>query len=304
VCAGATLFCIAAFSSPLSFTPQTQVVVEQGAPFGSIARQLADSHIISSKNILRAFVALWGGASRVQAGTYLFGHPEGALSIAYRLTHGQYGFSTVRVVFPEGTTVAQMGAILSRQLHSFDAETFEQSARSAEGYLFPDTYFFSEAVSPEDVIRTLADQFEQVRKEFAPLFASSTRSLSDIVIMASILEEEAKTFRDKQIVAGILWKRLDIGMALQVDATFADTLGKTSHELTAEDLKTDSPYNTYTRAGLPPTPISNPGRESLQAALTPVKTPYFYYLSGTDGQMHYAATLEEHVANKRLYLKQ
>ena len=121
--------------------------------------------------------------------------------------------------------------------------------------------------------------------------------------MASILEEEARSFEDKQIVAGILWKRLDNDMALQVDAPFVYLLGKGSADLTLDDLKTDSPYNTYLYRGLTPTPISNPGLESLRAAVEPIASEHLFYLSDADGVMHYAEDFEQHKRNKELYLR-
>ena len=108
---------------------------------------------------------------------------------------------------------------------------------------------------------------------------------------------------DKRIVSGILWKRINMEMPLQVDAPFAYILGKTSEELTREDLAFDSPYNTYLNTGLPPTPITNPGLESLEAALRPIETPYVFYLTDTEGTVYSAETFEEHVGNKKRYLQ-
>jgi UPF0755 protein len=121
--------------------------------------------------------------------------------------------------------------------------------------------------------------------------------------MASLIEEETATPEDRRIVSGILWKRLSSGMRLQVDATFAYTIGKGSLELTTEDLKSDSPYNTYRIYGLPPTPIVNPGLDAITAALHPTSSPYVYYLSDKNGVMHYSKTFEEHKLAKAKYLR-
>jgi UPF0755 protein len=121
--------------------------------------------------------------------------------------------------------------------------------------------------------------------------------------MASIVEEEGKNFLDKRMIAGILWKRLDIKMPLQVDAVFRYWNGKHSFTLSTEDLKEDSPYNTYTRIGLPPTPITNPGLESIKATINYRKSNYLYYLTGKDGKMYYATNHADHVSNKEKYLK-
>ena len=120
--------------------------------------------------------------------------------------------------------------------------------------------------------------------------------------MASLLEEEAATLEDRQIIAGILWRRMAAGMPLQVDAVFPYIIGKNSFELTTNDLKTDSPYNTYTNRGLPPGPITNPGLDSILAAVTPQKTSYVYYLSDHDGNFHYSTTYEQHLQAKAKYL--
>jgi UPF0755 protein len=147
---------------------------------------------------------------------------------------------------------------------------------------------------------------ENVEKKLLPLsadIAAFGKSLSDIVILASLLEEEARTTNTRRTIAGILWKRLAIGMPMQVDAAFAKVNGKNTYQLTEDDLKTDHPYNTYTRAGLPPGPITNPGIDALHAALRPVETDWLYYLSDSDGNMHYARTHDEHLRNKRLYIR-
>ena len=124
--------------------------------------------------------------------------------------------------------------------------------------------------------------------------------LSEVVTMASLLEKEARQYETRQIISGILWKRIKIGMPLQVDAVFGYIFGIDTFSPTFDELvTTDSPYNTYKNKGLPPGPIANPGLESLKAAVNPVETPYFYYLTGFDGEMHYGRTLDEHVENRR-----
>jgi UPF0755 protein len=132
---------------------------------------------------------------------------------------------------------------------------------------------------------------------------ASEKSLRDIVTMASIIEKEA-TRESMQEVSNILWKRIDEDMPLQVDAGFVYERGKHTFELSLEDLKEDSPYNTYTRRGLPPTPISNPGIQALLAASQPQETDNFYFLTGYDGEMYYASTLKEHDSNKEKYLRE
>ena len=121
--------------------------------------------------------------------------------------------------------------------------------------------------------------------------------------MASLIEEETRTQEERPTVAGILWKRLDIDMPLQVDATFSYINGKNTFELTLDDIADDtSPYNTYAHKGLPPGPISNPGLDSIVAALYPKENPYLYYLADLSGTTHYSRTFDEHKEKKFRYL--
>jgi len=130
------------------------------------------------------------------------------------------------------------------------------------------------------------------------------KTREEIIIMASILEKEASNnLEQKQIISGILWKRIHIGMLLQVDAPFLYERGKESSQLSRADLKKDSLYNTYVHKGLTPTPIGNPGYDSLYAAAHPIQSEYLFYLHGSDGKVHYAKNHTEHVTNKQKYIK-
>lgn len=300
---GCVLLTILVLSPNKDFSPHTLVSIPEGSSFVEASEILKEQKIITSKNVLHLWALFFGGARKIQAGDYLFGKPQGMFSVAYRLTQGKHGLETTKVFLPEGFTVEQMAERLESQLPNVSADTFNRIARSKEGYLFPDTYFFVVNATPELVVETLEDEFDEVIGEFEGEIASSTYSLEDIITMASIIEKEApQSLEDKRIIAGILWKRLEIGMALQVDATLYYIFGRASHELTNEDLESDSPYNTYEYPGLPPGPISNPGKDSIYAALNPIKTEYFFYLSDWDGVMHYAKDFEEHKQNKILYL--
>jgi len=148
----------------------------------------------------------------------------------------------------------------------------------------------------------MENNFNVKISEIQDKIEKSKKSLKDVIIMASILEKEGNSFESNKIIAGILWKRIEIGMPLQVDAVFPYIIGKNTYELTLEDLKVDSKYNTYLHKGLPPGPISNPGIYSILATLEPIKTDNLYYLSDKNGTMHYATNFEQHKKNKELYL--
>src|SRR3972149_4556399 len=209
----------------------------------------------------------------------------------------------ITITIPEGFNVRQIGDVFEK-LGIFSKEDFVAAAQKEEGYLFPDTYRFYKAAEPQDVIERMKANFgKKITPEILAEIKKNKKTLSDVVIVASLLEEEVGAAEDRKIVAGILWKRLERKMGLNVDAALTYVLGKASHELTAEDLKYDSPYNTYRYRGLPPTPISNPGLDTILATLRPEPSPYFYYLTGKDGLTYYAKTLEEHALNKFKYLR-
>jgi UPF0755 protein len=172
-----------------------------------------------------------------------------------------------------------------------------------EGYLFPDTYYFPLDVSGEEVVRIMHENFEKKIAPYLKEIEKSGKSLKDIIIMASLIEKEVKTKEEKELVSGILWKRLKAGIPLQVDATITYITGKKTTKIPLEDLKIDSPYNTYKYKGLPPAPICNPGLESILAALYPKESDYWYYLSKPDGKTLFFKDYEEFIVAKAKYLK-
>ena len=239
----------------------------------------------------------------MQAGAYLFSIPENALVVAYRLATGDYGLPPVRITFPEGVTVRDIAEKVSDALPLISAQDFMSLGKPEEGYLFPDTYIFTTNADAKSIIDTMRTNFNT---KIIPLMGdikASGHSLSDIVIIASLIEKEVRTDANRRIVSGILWNRLALGMPLQVDAVFGYIFNRDTYSPSFEDLKVSSPYNTYIHTGLPPGPISNPGLESTQAALYPTKTDYLYYLTGKDDQMHYARTYDGHQVNQSKYLR-
>jgi len=172
---------------------------------------------------------------------------------------------------------------------------------SLEGFLFPDTYEISEGISCDDFVITMLSNFERkMIPELKSQMQEKGKSVFEIITMASMLEKEVRSLEDKKIVSGILWKRMEAGMPLQIDATVNYITDKSDPGVSIKDTKIDSPYNTYKYPGLPKGPISNPGMDSIIAALEPIKTSYWFYLS--DGTTHFSKTLQEHAANKAKYL--
>lgn len=287
---------------PADFPARSMVSFARGTSAYEIAEQLGNAHIVAHPRVLRFVLRISGQSGRVQAGTYLFDSPENALAIAYRIVAGVYGIPPVRLTFPEGETARDAAASIAEAFPSIPESDFLSVAQPYEGYLFPDTYLFSPSSDAESIVETMRTNFDT---KIAPLLSevqASGHSLSDIITMASLLEREARSSEARRMIAGILYNRLELGMPLQVDAVFGYIYGRDTYSPSFDDLKIDSPYNTYLHTGLPPGPIANPGLVSIEAALDPAETDFLYYLTGTDGLMHYAKTYAGHQANQRKYL--
>jgi UPF0755 protein len=184
------------------------------------------------------------------------------------------------VTFPEGSTNEEMADVLGEKIPNFDKNLFLEKTKNMQGYLFPDTYFFWKLTTVDDAISTMQKIFD---KKLLPLITNSNSKYSEkqIIIMASLVQKEANGKEDSASIAGILWKRFESGMALQVDA---------------------API-TYKERGLPNAPINNPGIVAVTATLHPLTTPYLYYLHDKSGMIHFAKTYAEHQKNIKEYLK-
>lgn len=284
---------------PNDFPLNTDIVVSEGMNISDITDLLAEQHVVRSSFYLYFMLHMHFRDAFVQAGTYNFNEPLSTTAVARAITVGEYLSPSVKITFPEGFRVDEMLKFLPERYSGSDLE----SIRAREGFLFPDTYFISPEDSFDDIVSRMNQTFTERIVDLEPLIASSTLTQTDVVILASIVEREANDDESMRTVAGILLNRLKVNMPLQVDAAFEYILGKSSEELTNDDLEIESPYNTYINRGLPPTPIANPGLTSILAVLQPTSTDYLYYLTGTDGKFYYARTFEEHKQNKAKYLR-
>lgn len=286
---------------PISLPESRLVTIPEGYSFKKSADVLEQNGIIRSSLFFQVINRL--DPISVKAGTYLFEDRQYLFEVKRRLEHGDYGDVYIRVTIPEGSSNQEISEILSRKITTFDKEIFENLTKDKEGYLFPDTYAILPETTTEEIVEVMEEEFNEKIQPLLTDITASPRSLKQIIIMASLLEKEAgSTSEEQKIVSGILWKRLDRGMPLQVDAPFLYTQGKTSEQLSLADLRKDGPYNTYMRTGLTPTPIGNPGINAILAALYPEPSLYFYYLHDTNGDIHYGVTHDEHVRNKQRYL--
>ncbi|MDO8492607.1 MAG: endolytic transglycosylase MltG [bacterium] len=290
-------------SAPGQFPANDLVIIPKGAGVMEAGIILSDRHIIHSPALFSVMIKI-ASQNRVMAGGYLFDKKENLITIARRLAIGDHQLNTVKVTFPEGTTIKEAAEICEKQLPLCSGQEFVTASLGSEGYLFPDTYFFLQSTTATEVVQTMKENFTS---RLAPLdkeMRAFGRNLAQVVTMASILEKEAQNFENRRQVASILWKRLNLGMPLQVDATLDYVLDKNTYQLTTKDLATTSPYNTYKHKGLPPTPISNPGIESIKATLSAIPTKNLYYLTDRNGKFYFAQTYDKHLSNKNRYLNQ
>ena len=288
-----------ASSAPRPFPLGAVVTIPKATSISGTGVLLAQAGVVRSATLFR----LVNGPRILHAGTYVFETPQHVFRIASRIREGEQGFEPVKITFPEGETAREMAERVSTTFPHISIEAFRTEVAEYEGFLFPETYVFSPFTDSASIVRKMRDTFTKKIAPFAPEVSASGHSLSEIVIMASLIEKEARTSEARRMVSGILWNRIDLGMALQVDAVFGYIFNRDTYSPSFADLKVDSPYNTYLFKGLPPGPISNPGLDSIDAALHPTETAYLYYLTGSDEKMHYATTYAGHLENQRRYLK-
>lgn len=292
------------FAAPLDFPSASLLKVPQGMSVGDVAKLLKEKHLIHSTLLFEAASRLQPGETKVIAGEYFFPGPQDLFTVASRLARGDHELIPIKVRIPEGATAKQITQLLQQDIPDFEVDAFYAAAQPKEGRLFPDTYFFLPGEDVDLVLTALENNFQQhiTEAEVAAAIEKFGKPLSDVLVMASLLEKEGSNTEDRRIISGVLWHRIALGMPLQVDAVFPYIIGVNSLQLTKDQLQTDSPYNTYTHKGLPPGPIANPSVDSILAAVTPTKSNYLYYLSDLHSQMHYCATYSCQLDNAAKYL--
>lgn len=299
-----TIFVVIYLSiAPTNFPSGKIFSITKNTTVSETALDLEEQGIIRSAFMFKVYSALFYNGKGVQTGDFLFDKPQSVLRIAYRTAYGIQGLEKIKILITEGMNSKDISKILGKNITGFDVKSFLELAKKEEGYLFPDTYYFNPNVKPAQVISEMKAVFDKRIATIQNEISASKKQLGDILKMASIVEKEATGVEDRKIVAGILWKRIDAGMLLQVDPPFFYFLNKTGDQLTYDDLAVKSPYNLYLNKGLPPTPINNPGLDAILATVQPTASDYWFYLSDSKGNMHYARTYEGHLANKEKYLQ-
>lgn len=283
--------------------------IPRGIGSGGIGELLEQRGIIRHRYLW--YYHLWhkGISHRLKAGEYELSAAMTIPKIAEKMVKGEAVSSGVKVTIPEGFTFDEVEARLwEAGFTNVSMEAEMRKLNIKEGYLFPDTYFFEKDATAEEIIRKISDNFDEKIKDLKISIPKSGRTLDEIIIMASLIEEEIPHEEDRPRAAGILWKRLDAGMPLQVDATvlYAKGIrggGGEKRILSREDLVLPSPYNTYVYQGLPPGAIANPGLGAIRAAVLSIESDYWYYLSKPDRETVFSRTAEEHTQAKTLYLR-
>ncbi|HZK12343.1 MAG TPA: endolytic transglycosylase MltG [Atribacterota bacterium] len=276
-------------------------------PSGTNAREIVDvlekNEIIRKNNYtFRILTKLMKLEDQLKYGEYNLSPSMNMLQILHKLVKGEV--ITYKITIPEGYTCIQIAELLDKK-EIVKKEDFlklvKDSEKTLEGYLFPDTYEVPKRYGAEKMVKVMLSNFDQIALEnkFTEKAEKIGFSLNEIIILASIVEKEAKFNDEKNRVSSVFYNRLKIGMKLQSCATIQYILGEPKEKLDEKDLKIDSPYNTYLYKGLPPGPICNPGLDSIIATLEPAEEDYLFFVLGENGRHIFSKTYEEHLINKK-----
>jgi len=296
------------FLTPPSLERHSKVVnILAGTSFHEIGRILEENGIVRDHRSFYLLARFESAIPKVKAGEYELHTSMTPSAVLEKLVRGDV--IKYPVIIPEGFSVFQIGEILdqakvcSKEIflektkdHNFIA-ALDLDGDSLEGYLFPDTYNFPKGFGEEQVIRQMAARFKTVYASLSKRAGQLGLNRRDVVILASMIEKEARDDQDRRLISAVFHNRLNRGIALQSDPTAIYDLKKRkprNERITRQDLLRKSPYNTYQILGLPKGPIANPGLRSLQAVLYPADVNYLYFVSKNDRTHHFSSTLEEH----------
>ena len=310
-------------TTPPGIPPEGRVFrIVQGESLSAVAARLEDQRLIRSAVFLKLVSRANGSETSIKSGYYRILAGDTTADVHALLVRGYQ--EQLKVTIPEGWTIKRIAAYLERKriatAEEFVAaasspaliEQFGIPAESLEGYLFPDTYYFPNDYPADGIVEEMVETFFRRVKGFAPeALEWPPAKIHESVIMASIVEREYRRREEAPLIASVFYNRLRYNIGLESCATLGYIITDIENRphpefLTIEDMKIDSPYNTYKWAGLPPGPISNPGLVALEAALHPPKTGYYYFVlkNPATGEHHFSASLQEHNRAKRVYLKQ
>lgn len=286
------------------------MVVKPGTTASEISDRLMQLGVIDSRLRFWWLMKLQGDASKFKTGTYAFTPHMDEQAVLDKLVAGDT--TVVKFTIPEGFGIKEIAKRLADE-GLVDEQEFLAEAKdfapydymkkrpnvryAAEGYLFPDTYVIHSDVSAEGIMKMMAEDFDtRLTPALRQQAAAKGLSIHDLITLASLVEKEARYDEDRPIIAQVFFKRLQMGMPLQSDTTLQYLMAGPKEDVSIEDTKIDSPYNTYQHEGLPPGPIASPGMKSILAVLNPANTDYLYFVADRQGHNHYSQTYDEHLA--------
>lgn len=309
-----------------SATTPAEVTIPEGSGVSAIAQQLHDMGLIDSVFLFKVYTAVLGDARGLQAGTFTIEPSMSIADIGTQLSSGGADANEVRITIVEGWTSQEIEEALLEA--GFNAADFAESVqtidldwealageeaaylfegrskkRGYEGYLFPDTYQFFKDTGSKEIIASLVKNYvaKVHSAELKALASESNLTPYEALTLASVIEKEMRTPEDRRTAAGIFLQRLADSYPLESDATVNYVTGKNTTRPSFSDLEVESAYNTYKNTGLPPTPISNPGRDAILSVFEPTQTDYYFFLHTPDGDTIFTSTFEEHLEQKAIY---
>ncbi|WFD09010.1 endolytic transglycosylase MltG [Tepidibacter hydrothermalis] len=305
-------------TGPYDSSSEKQVLVDikKGSSLNSVSEILFEKKLIKNKLFFKITAKVNDMDKGIKAGLYKINQSYSNKEILDILNSGRVYKDLVKVTIPEGFEAHQIAERISK-LGLVDKNKFmdlvnnpsvfsenykflnEEDILSLEGYLFPDTYFFNKSYSEEDVINVMLKRFDEIyTDEYKKVQDEKNLTLNQVISLASIVEREARLDEERNVIAGVFYNRMDIKMPLQSCATVQYILGERKPNLSFDDIKIDSPYNTYKNAGLPPGPIASPGKKSIEAALYPDDVDYLYFVAKKNGSHSFSKTYNEHLKRK------
>ncbi|GAB6139238.1 endolytic transglycosylase MltG [Halanaerobaculum tunisiense] len=282
------------------------IAIEPGASLNQIGTVLAKEGLIRNSFFFKLYAKLKGLEEKIKAGYYRLNSGMSISTITDKLVAGDIAYYDFTV--PEGMTLREIGSRLGE--YKLDKDKFLEIATnkspdwitqdkkvlySVEGFLYPDTYHLPYGSSEEEIIDIMLQEFKAQIKSLQPKIKNSDYNLYQIITIASLIQAEAKLEEEMDLIASVIYNRLEANMKLQLDATIQYTLEERKSRLLYSDLEVKSIYNTYQHSGLPPGPINNPGLKAIKAALNPAETDYFYYVATSDGKHKFTETYQQHL---------
>jgi len=286
------------FAFKVKSRKNVEIFISRGSSFTKIFKILKENKVLNSITAFDFWVKIWKAETKLKPGLYIFKKNDSGYNVAKILLKGKA--IKIKVTIPEGFRTEQIAEVLEKK-ELVNKEKFLEIVedKKYDGRLFPETYFFSPGVKEEEIIEAMYKNFRRFYDKRIKEKAQKINMTEDkVVILASIIEREAKKKDEKYLISGIFYNRLKKRWRLESCATVRFALKKWKRPLTFKDLKTKSPYNTYRHFGLPPSPICNPGRISLLAAVEPVKTDLFFFVSKGEGTHRFSIYFKEHIRKK------